>query len=255
MDQIKKEAIAVGAIFAVGWFGGGGLAWYLTKRHYTMKYEQIIAEEVYEAREFYKRTYKAEEFETPEAAAEVLLEDAAEAMRSYQGDDESPEAAMAYHEAKGRMAYHTSKDDGEVESEVEVQIVERNIFDNGDELKINKDDRHPGKPYVVDLDEYMDVPEGHDQVTLTYYSGDNVLADESDEVVHNVDTIVGRMNLNMFGASDPDQPHVVLVRNPKLKMDYEITYSTGKYAHEVMGIQHSDEPRRRQRPQWDDEEG
>lgn len=222
---------------------GAASGYFFAKRKFSNTYEEIIEREVREAREFYKRTYKADEYGTPESTAEVLLEEATEAIRSYQGEPGDPLVES--------VQEHEDPDLPDEEQEVE----ERNIFDDGDQLKIDKSDRSPDKPYVVDLDEYMSNQGEYEQVSLTFYEGDNVLADDDDRVIDQVN-IVGRMNLNMFGASDPEQPHVVLIRNEKFKTDYEITHSDGKYAHEVMGLMHSDEERRRPpRPQWDDDEG
>lgn len=209
---------------ALGLAGGFAGGYIFAKKKLDAEYNERLDAEIARTREFYKRTYKADDYETPESAAEILLDDAAEALRSYQGV--------------------TTIDDVEMEVGDTVifdEPVEKNIFENGDQLQIDKSDRSPEKPYVVDLDEYMGNPNEHDQISLTYYAGDNVLATDDDEVVDNVNSIVGRMNLNMFGASDPEEPHVVLIRNEKLRTDYEITHSDGKYAHEVLGFEHSDE--------------
>jgi agmatine/peptidylarginine deiminase len=99
----------------------------------------------------------------------------------------------------------------------------------------------------------MEHPQGHDEIQLTYYAGDGVLGDDTDAPIDDVDLLVGTMNLSMFGASDPDDPHILLVRNEQRKLDIEVTFSDGKFAHEVLGFNHSDEPERRRRPRWDDD--
>jgi hypothetical protein len=202
------------------------------------KFETSYTEELREAREYYKRVYKAEDFATPEDAAETLLVEATTALKSYQGVEIKDEALE---DVQGD------------EDETEEEVRERNIFDEGDQLTIDPSDRVPGQPYAVTIDEYMENPDNHDQITLTYYAGDNVLASDDDVEIKNVNSVVGRMNLNLFGASDPDQPNVVLVRNDKLNADYEITHSDGKFSHEVLGLQHSDEPQRRVKRRWDDD--
>lgn len=247
MDELKKEAVAVGVVAFVSFCAGGGLAYYLTKRHERLRYEEIMADEMAKAREFYANVYKTD-YPTPEAAAKALnvevprdVKEAADALRSYN------------YSGNVTVKKEDLEDPGSI-IQFEEEPLEKNIFENGDQLVIDKADRSADKPYVVDLDEYMENPGQYDQISLTYYSGDNVLADDEDKPIDDVNRVVGRMNLNMFGASDPENPHVVLIRNEKLRSDYEITHSDGKFAHLVLGFEHSNEVRsRRGRPRWDDE--
>lgn len=238
--NIKTESVVVGAISFVSFCAGGGLAYYLTKRHLTTKYETLIQDEVAAAKAFYTNVYKAD-YPTPQDAAAVLLPEeeqlveAASALRSYQGSSDVV-------------------DDTEVDEERVEEFVEQNLFEN--KLTIDKEARSQDLPYVVEYDEYYENPDEFDNVSLTYYGGDNVLAtDDDDKSIepYEVDRIVGEENLKYFGVSDPDDPHIVLIRNEKLKTQYEITYNQGKYAHIVLGFEHSDEVRsRRGRPQWND---
>jgi len=209
---------------------GAASGYLFAKKQLVKKYDEILEDQIARTREHYKKTYKADEYATPQDAAEALgvevsLEEAAEAVIEYAGEDTGTMFAE-----QARFAE---------------PMVEKNIFDDGDQLKINKDDRDRSKPYVVDINEFMDKPdEWQDDIQLTYFSGDNILGDDKDEPIpdYKVDEIIGRMNLLLFGASDPDQPHVLLVRNEKLKTDFEIAHSDGKFSHEVAGLMHSDEP-------------
>ena len=112
-------------------------------------------------------------------------------------------------------------------------------------------------PYVIHHDEYTINEDNHEQVTLTYFAGDDVLSDERDQVLPDQDTVVGLENLQKFGHGSED-PNVVYVRNPRLEVDYEIVRSEGTYATEVHGFQddelkHSVGRRRRRRERFDDE--
>jgi hypothetical protein len=137
--------------------------------------------------------------------------------------------------------------------DIEVEVVERNVFEEGSAVVLDLGDRDKSKPYIVTLDEYMDHPQGHDEIQLTYYAGDSVLGDDEDEPIEDVEGLVGKENLVYFGISDPDDPHILLIRNEQKKLDIEVTHSEGKFAHEVLGFNHSDEPMRRSRPRWDDD--
>lgn len=81
------------------------------------------------------------------------------------------------------------------------------------------------RPYVISPDEFAEDDE-YDKISLTLYA-DNVLADEDDEVIDDVDKIVGVGNLNSFGAFEDDS---VFVRNDILKADYEILLDERKFS-------------------------
>lgn len=67
-----------------------------------------------------------------------------------------------------------------------------------------------------------------DTESLTYYA-DGVLTDEVDEVIDNVDDVVGSDSLNHFGEYEDDS---VFVRNERLGIDYEILLDVRKY-HDI----------------------
>ena len=73
------------------------------------------------------------------------------------------------------------------------------------------------RPYVISPDEFGE-KDGYENVTLTYYA-DGVLTDYFDNVITNVDEVVGFDSLDHFGEYEDD---VVFVRNEKMETDYEI---------------------------------
>lgn len=73
------------------------------------------------------------------------------------------------------------------------------------------------RPYVISPDEFGE-KDGYENVTLTYYA-DGVLTDYFDNVISNVDEVVGFDSLDHFGEYDED---AVFVRNEKMETDYEI---------------------------------
>lgn len=115
--------------------------------------------------------------------------------------------------------------------------------------------RGPIHPFVIHKDEHMANEDEFEQVTLTYFMGDDVLSDERDTVIAEPDVIVGLDNLQRFGEGSED-PNVVYIRNPRLEVDYEVIRSEGTFAQEVHGfsgddLQHSE--RRRKRVRFDDD--
>ena len=84
------------------------------------------------------------------------------------------------------------------------------------------------EPYVITPDEFVDGEE-YEKITLIYYA-DNVLADEDDDLVNNVEDIIGDA-LSHFGEYEED---AVYVRNEQLRAEYEILKDLRTYA-EVCG--------------------
>lgn len=120
---------------------------------------------------------------------------------------------------------------------------------------VEQQNRGPIHPYIIHQDEHMANDDDYTQVTLTYFMGDDVLADERDTVIAEPDAIVGLGNLQQFGHGSND-PNIVYIRNPRLEVDYEVIRSEGTFAQEVHGfsgddLQHSE--RRRRRVRFDDE--
>ena len=71
----------------------------------------------------------------------------------------------------------------------------------------------------------------YETVSLTYYSKDNVLTDDNDEIVDDVDEIIGQDSLKHFGEYEDDS---VYVRNDRRKCDYEILLDESDY-HKYYG--------------------
>lgn len=84
------------------------------------------------------------------------------------------------------------------------------------------------KPYVISPEDFGEIDE-YDRISLTYYS-DNILADDLDEIVENVDDVVGVESLTHFGEFEDDS---VFVRNDKKKCDFEILLDERKYSDVV----------------------
>lgn len=86
-----------------------------------------------------------------------------------------------------------------------------------------KDEEEFCEPYLITEDEFSNENKDFDKVTLTYFTWEDVLVDEDNEVIMSVENDIWQRALSMFG-SDPDNPNTeaVFVRDDKLKIDYEI---------------------------------
>lgn len=81
------------------------------------------------------------------------------------------------------------------------------------------------KPYIIHPDDFGTLDD-YDTISLMYYI-DCKLADDDDNLIENVNDVVGWDSLGHFGEFDAD---TVYVRNERLRIDYEICRSERAYA-------------------------
>lgn len=91
------------------------------------------------------------------------------------------------------------------------------------------------RPYVIAPEE-AGMVSGYDIITLTHYEGDNILADDCDELVEDIDNVVGEDYVKHFGEYEDD---AVYIRNDRLKADYEILKDTRYYEDVVWHPKHA----------------
>lgn len=96
----------------------------------------------------------------------------------------------------------------------------------------NKDDN---EPHVITIEQFSEECDQYDKSTIYYYEDDDVLADENEEVIIDVDSIVGGEALTSFGEGSEDS-EVVYVRNDRLQIDYEIIRLSKSYKETVLGF-------------------
>lgn len=99
--------------------------------------------------------------------------------------------------------------------------------------------RNSTEPYVLHRDEFFDNDTEYAQVTLTYYAGDDILADENGAPVYNRERVIGELR---FGHGS-DDPNVFYVRNARRRCEYEVVHDDGLYSVEVEGLDIEDNQR------------
>lgn len=92
------------------------------------------------------------------------------------------------------------------------KIIKDTGYNNGEKKELDN-----SKVYVISQDEYGE-NDDYELRELTYYA-DKFLADEYDELVEDVDKIIGWEKLNALEESNAD---AVYIRNEELKIDFEI---------------------------------
>lgn len=109
-------------------------------------------------------------------------------------------------------------------------------------------------PYVITTEEFVSNDSGFMQHDLTFYTEDNVVADEHNTPIYNWHDVIGSDNLKFgHGSNSAD---VVYVRNVERKGEYQIIRFEGSHERENLGfiaeeqleneLRHS-EPRRMRR--------
>lgn len=132
----------------------------------------------------------------------------------------------------GTVQSEPTKGDTELSHSAESHLNEKReeVRAYGDELRNNgylpKDEevKLVTKPYVIAPEEFGD-NEDYDTESLTLYS-DGVLTDDFDNVIEDVDGLIGRDSLTHFGEYEDDS---VFVRNDTLRTDYEILQDERTY--------------------------
>ncbi len=212
--NLKIVTVIIGCVS----FAAGSTAGYLFAKHrLEKKFQEQLKEEIAYTKEFYARMNKADQYETPQKAAQALIpvevEEAAEAIQRYQGQTTNYHAISKGEEVVRNIFAETSSTD-----------IEREIANRTEEA-----------PYIISVKEYSEGELDYDQATLTYYEGDGVLADEKEEHIPNIDEAVGDNNIPRFGHRSGD-PNTLYVRNDALQMDFEIVRKEGKYKELVLGM-------------------
>jgi len=242
LNRVKVQYGLLGV--AIGAAIGATTAFVIAYRKAETKYSKIADAEISEMREHYQAKGRALESEYAKRPVEDIVKD-----RGYS----SPEAKT---DIKPPMA--VPPPDTVTEDEVDTPEKRQRVIENLDEAETRvknvfeeaqpthewdwheeRKRRSPDNPYVVHYDERLEME--YEDVTLTYYEGDDVLCNERDEVIaiEERDELIGEGNLDRFGHGSNDVS-VVYIRNDKLEILYEVVKSPNHYAEEVHGFMNHD---------------
>lgn len=182
-------------IFAAGAAIGSAITWNFVKA----KYEQIANEEIASVKDTYAK--KLEEIRDHEIEEELGEDDEDDFYEEDTDEEEFSEGDMEnYYDA--------------------VREYEHNDYDNSTKNELEVD-----KPYVISPEEFGEF-DNYEQISLTYYD-DGYLADDMDDLVEDVEDIIGWELLNHIGEYEEDAIHI---RNDSLKTDYEILRVMDRYS-------------------------
>jgi hypothetical protein len=221
--------------------GVGAVAGYLyAKKRLTTKYDKIAEEEIDGMRKHYQSKLRALEASEEKKS----LTDAVSDLK-YAEKEKGPSGIVSYDKVERNQTL-------EVVPEPEVQ----NVFEKPQpevvtpewDYAVEIKSRTHEDPYIIHRDEYVEGEKNYDQRTYTYFEGDDVLCDESENIVEDQHETIGMHNMLKWGHGSND-PNVIYVRNEVLELDIEVTHSDGRFATEVHGfnedeLQHSSMRRR-----------
>jgi hypothetical protein len=231
----------IGVSFIAGAGLGGFVAYKVTSEKLQTKFDALLTEEVEKAEAFYSQRNKTGDYSDPVKLAESLI---AEGDEINVNPDASAKAGLeALRDYRAEDAGDIPETDVEAEEVIREEIKKskkKSIFENStedfnwDEEMLKRDAAGDAEPYVITEEEFLQNEPGNENKSLTYYEGDGVLADESDNPVQDIDGTVGDDNLRFgYGSNDSN---MVYVRNPRIEMDMEIVRSQGTYTKEVLGF-------------------
>src|SRR3954451_4487135 len=245
-NRAKVQFYLLGMV--VGGLTGAVVAFKIAYVKAETKYSKIADEEIEEMRKHYQEKRQALEGEVAKRPLEEIVKE-----QGYSDDPESEPPPMAIQPPE--VVLEEAEDETPSEKTTERKEFaptkeEREIFRERmrDTRRIDREwdyqeerrKRSPDIPYIIHVDEKYEI-EGYQDVTLTYYEGDDVLANERDEVMNpdDRDNLIGRNTLDQFGHGSNDT-NIVYVRNDKLELIFEICKSPNSYAQVVHGFSHDD---------------
>lgn len=193
-------------IFIGGVAAGSFVTWRLLKE----KYIRQTQEEINEVREHYRKKKESEE----------VTVDSNGATETNEKPDLIEYAAKLT--KKGYIDYTDPKSIVKATGDTIDAVVQKDNEESLDPVILNDPSYQP--PYIISPEDFA-LDDEYTIVNLNYYI-DGVLTDEDDNIVENVDDVVGLENLNHMGEYEDDALHI---RNENYKCEYEILLSRRLY--------------------------
>lgn len=244
----NRQLATLGVVCATSLGAGGVSGWFLAKRSLNKKFEVELDREVKATKAFYQHLNKPDPEDLAKSYQENLDASIA-ALSKHQYDTTSDEIPK---EILDRIVEKVAEAEREIEEEAQPVSEGHNAFENPAPAWVQVDEeleRRNGVPYIISHDEFYENPWEFEQGHLTYYEGDDTLADSRDEPIADQYAAVGELTLEKFGHGSKD-PNIVYACNEGMEMVFEIARSTKSFSEDVLGfLQHGDTKHRR--PEWD----
>lgn len=236
---------------------GGAVGYLIAEKKISEKYAKQADEEVAKIRDRYRQNYRDLQDKVSDTRREMqetkdYLADTAEKVREkydvdnvYEEVDTPAHSKVRYDKIVEDEGFLDDKkpepqeeeDTGyfEVEGEVPEPLSEEDkeefmMNDPRPHLDIPKVDPDRSDPFLISDEDYWVNERDHSQSTLVYYINDDVLLDETSQVIHDEASIVG----DTLAVFDQNRTlTVVYVRNNRLRSDIEVIIESDPYEGEI----------------------
>lgn len=192
--------------FAAGLILGSAATYFITKK----KYEKIANEEIEAIREHYKNKLNKEVEKKFEEQKEEVIKETKKELDQY------VQYTQPYSTCTDDEVEVCEESDSCVIEEPEMELIESSY----DESEIET------RPYAIPPSAFGE-DESYMQIFLTLYS-DGVLADDTDDIVYDIEGTVGEDFADHFGEFD-EEPDLVCICNDVRKAYFEIDKDDRRY--------------------------
>ena len=138
--------------------------------------------------------------------------------------------------------------DRSVEADSEVESPRESVLyptDDAPDEEENDEDDDPdldeepfsSKPDIMTLMEFENEKKHYDTETLTYYTYDDTVCNDKDEVIATPEDLIGEDALVCFGMGSQD-PNVVYICNDRRSTKYEVVKVDAAYSETVLGMKY-----------------
>lgn len=238
-DIFSNKVVQTASIGVASFAAGGVLGYFIGKRSKA----QEVSEEPASLTFMYETIDEDNEtvtYEVTELTDEFSEEDEQPPTIEIPSSDEDEDISEPSNERNIEWLGPDPRDEIPVPQEY-VHI--SNVFDVNDddwdhEAELKKREESDG-PYILHITEFMENDSDYPQISLTYYTEDEVVVDDDDKPVYNYHDVLGIDNLRFGHGSTQDG--VVYIRNEKRKADFEVLKFEGHYATERLGLRMDEE--------------
>lgn len=221
-----RHTVILGAASVVSLVVGSASGYLYARRVLGAQFEERLEKELKETRLLFQNIHKDVDAET---LAREILDVEEEDLQKY--DTRTSDIPQEVLDAVRRAEEELGEEAEPLHS----------AFENPAPSWVQEDEeleRRNGVPYVISEEEYLENQWEHEEGNLTFYEGDDVLADSRDEVIPSLEDTLGLSSAELskkwgHGCQDPN---IVFICNEKMGMNFEVARSTKSYAEDVLGF-------------------
>lgn len=198
-------------IFAGGLFIGGFGSWIIARNHF----DKIAKKEIEEAKAFYSQVVVSGYISTPDELRENSSEES--------GEDRKDENKVRIEKHPG----HHQREERYIDYGAFYPKKEKKVVVDPAEKESPKEDTRAGIEFISPESFTREYPE-YSKNTLYYYAIDETLVDDQEEIIDNVEQVVGDA-IEVYGMNYGDSETTIWIRNHNLGADYELTKINGSF--------------------------